>query len=176
MPLLWLLQESREVHFFKLRPSIQLTPNGPFQLIKTKFLNHGHIDLQLVFHAEETIKPKHSSGPQNPVDIIQYELQQLCRDPIAQDMHGMNNVQGIIKEWQPLRNSDIHGDNPSGSNEVVEGPIEVHGSCDNGHIPLPHSHGKSSSSAPNVQPNSNSFMLQLQDLVYGVIDVRSMAV
>ena len=92
-------QESSDLHFFHFRPSIQLRRNSPFKLIVTEHLDHGHIGFQLILDAEEMIYPKKAIGLENPVDIIKYNLHQLRQNPVAQNMHGMNNIQCIIKKW-----------------------------------------------------------------------------
>lgn len=66
------------------------------------------------------IEPKQSPRPKHPVDIKHQEVQQHCWNPVTQNMHGMHDVQCVVKEWESLRNANVQRHELNGPFEFME--------------------------------------------------------
>ncbi|PIN14296.1 hypothetical protein CDL12_13077 [Handroanthus impetiginosus] len=53
------------------------------------------------------VQPEQTAGSEHPVYIKNKKMQQICRDPVTQNMHRVNNIQSIIEKRQPLRYANV---------------------------------------------------------------------
>ncbi|KAK4745120.1 hypothetical protein SAY87_011432 [Trapa incisa] len=118
------------------------------------------------------VEPQEPPGPQDPVDIVEGELEHGIGDPVAEHVHGVNDVQGVLEERQPLGDAHVQRYKTPRGDEVVEGSVQVHGRGDDGDIPLPHPGRKSPAAAAYVEPDADGTRgLGVQHPVYAVVEV-----
>ncbi|KAK4402402.1 hypothetical protein Sango_0980900 [Sesamum angolense] len=72
--------------------------------------------------------------PQHSIYIKYQEMQQLRRDPVAQNMHRVNNIESVIEERQPLRDAHVQRHHPSRCDKVVERSVQIHGGRDDSYV------------------------------------------
>lgn len=95
----------------KLGNAIELPANDPLQLVEANALKQRRIDfLQLVSGAEEMDGPEEPSGrtgPEHSVDVEHQEMKQSRRNPVAEDVHGVDDVKRFVEERKPPRNAYV---------------------------------------------------------------------
>lgn len=127
------------------------------QLVEPNALNQRPVEvLQLVSGAEEMVEPEHPSWSQHSVDVEHQEMEQRGRNPVAEDVHGVHDVQSVVEERQPLRYAHVQRHHPSRRYEIAEWPVQVHRCRHYRYVPLHHSHRECRRSATDVEPDSDS--------------------
>ncbi|PON43413.1 LOW QUALITY PROTEIN: hypothetical protein PanWU01x14_274360 [Parasponia andersonii] len=100
------------------------------------------------------IEPEDPTRPKHSIDIKQQEMQQSCRNPVAEHVHGVDDIQRVIKKRKPL-NAYVQRNNPSRSYETIERSVQVHRRRHNRHVPFHHSHRKRRCPTADIKPDTN---------------------
>ena len=166
-----LLEDSSYVHLLERRPTISLSTNAPLQRAKPDAVDHVYVLLHLLFQAEEPVQPEDSSRTQNPVNVKQYEVKERVRNPVTQNVHGMNNIQRVIEEGKSLRDSNEERHHPSGRDKAIERPVKVHGRRHHRHSFLLHANCKGPRPPADIKSDSDTAeRFQFEDMVNGEVN------
>ena len=101
------------------------------------------------------VQPEQPAGPEHPVHVEQRELQRGRRDPAAEHVHGVHDVQRVVEEGQPRGDADVERHDPARGHEGAEGAVEVHGGGHHGDAVLAHAHGEGAGAAADVEPDAD---------------------
>ena len=103
------LEDSRHVHLL-LPSEIRLVADGPSDFAVPEFREHGCVQgVKLVLGTEEAVEPEDATRTEDAMDVEQDELQHVTGHPVAEDVHGVHDVQCVVKEREALRDREVHG-------------------------------------------------------------------
>lgn len=122
-------------------------------LLVSELLEHVHIVIQILSFAEELVHPQHPARPQHPIPIEQDEVEELEIDPPIKEHAGVDQIHGVVKEWEPLAERGVERNQSSQCNHLTEWRTHVQSGRDYGHIPLPHPRSKAPRSDTDVEPD-----------------------